>query len=191
MKIIHANEPFKLSPSRQAQADALAALHAHMREPNLAIQVQAARQPITIGDVVTYWSIPVVAGLPPYVTTMSGGARRLLIASADKSDFAIYDGGGDLWRCCVVTRRPEIILASLPRRALLPPPPNAEATSRQLATMRKLLDMPPDKELPRLHAAVVSRVIERFVVERSLPALVADFNQWLEDREATLDEHAA
>jgi hypothetical protein len=72
-----------------------------------------------------------------------------------------------------------MILAALPKRAMAPPSAEAVASPRQLATLRKILDLPVDHELPALHATAVSLLIDRIVLAKILPPLATDFETWI------------
>lgn len=180
MKILPAPERFELTASRQKQFDALEALQRLVAERDLSAQATSVRQTVLIANVPTYWSRPFEAEGLPYLTTMSDGIHRLFLVDPGSLTVALYDGGRATWRRRVLTRRPEMILAALPRRALTLPVTDGTTSARQLATLRKVLDLPVDHELPALHPAAVSTVIDRVVLGKVIPPLVADFQSWME-----------
>lgn len=182
MKILPATEIFQLTKSRRKQFDALEALQRFIKKDTLAAQAQDVRQTVMIGGVPTYWSPPFVAEAPPYITTMSEGIKRLFLVDPKTLNVALYEGGGDLWQRRVLTQQPEMILAALPRRALSMPAGDEVASARQLATLRKVLDLPVDHELPILHSAAVSLVIDRVVLTKALMPIAADFEAWIKPR---------
>lgn len=179
MKILPVTEPFELTESRRKHCDALEALHRLIKEPDLATQAQSAREVVRIGGVPTYWSPPFAEGLPPYISTVSNGAQRMFVVDLTHLNVALYEGARDLWARRMLTARPEMILSALPKRAMVLPMAEAVASPRQLATLRKILDLPADHELPPLHATAVSALIDRVVLAKILPPLVTDFEAWI------------
>jgi hypothetical protein len=188
MKIVHATEPFKLSPSRSKRRDAHAILQRAAFEPNLATQALNAHNVVVIGGVPTYWSPPPYEGAPRYIATMDGGNERFIFLDANPLNVAIFDGRDDLWLGRVLTCLPELVLAVLPNPAVMPFGNEAVASSAQRATIVRLLNLPANHSLPRLHAAVASLVIQRIVFADIFPRLVDDFRSWTD---ASIDEHAA
>lgn len=179
MKILPVTEPFELTKSRRKHCDALEALQRLINKPDLTTQAQSAREVVRIGGVPTYWSPSFAGGLSPYISTVSNGAQRLFVVDPTHLNVALYEGGRDTWTRRMLTTRPEMILAALPKRAMALPSAEAVASPRQLTTLRKILDLPVDHELPALHAAAVSLLIDRIVLAKILPPLVTDFEAWL------------
>lgn len=189
MKIFPVTEPFQLNPSRSKRRDAHAILQRAARDVgNLATQALNAHNVVIIGGVPTYWSPLPYKGAPSYISTKDGGIERLIFLDTDPLNVGIFDGIEDLWRRRVLTCLPELVLATLPKSAFKPFDDQAIASPVQLATILRLLNLPPGLSLPRLHATVASLIIQRFVFADVFPKLVDDFHIWTE---ATLDEHAA
>ncbi|MCX6952581.1 MAG: hypothetical protein NTV51_10525 [Verrucomicrobia bacterium] len=188
MKILHSTEEFQLSRSRTKQRDAHAILQRAAHEPDLASQARSARNIVVIGGVPTHWSPPLYAGGPCYISTMADGNQRFILLDSDPLNVAVYDGRGDLWLGRVLTCLPELILAILPKHAFQPLGNEATASAPQLHALRRLLNLPADHALPKLHTAVVSRIIDRVALANILPPLVTDLRSWIE---ASVDEHAA
>lgn len=188
MTIIHANEPIELSRNQTARRAAHAILQRAARETDVATQASNAHDVVVIGGVPTKWSPPPYEGAPRYIATMDGGNERFIFIDPDPLNVAIFDGRDDLWRGRVLTCLPELVLAVLPKPAVMPFGSNAIASPAQLATILRLLNLPPSLSLPRLHTTVASLIIQRIVFAKIFPKLVADFRAWTE---ATIDEDAA
>lgn len=179
MQISPATAPFELTQSRRKQCDNLEALHRLISTGDLAAQAQGARHIISIHGIPTYWSPSFAPGLSPYISTVLNGAQRLFLVDCAHRHVALYEGAREHWTRRVLTDRPELILSALPRRAMTPPSADAVASPRQLATLLKILDLPANHELPALHAASVSLLIDRVVLAKILPPIVADFEAWI------------
>jgi hypothetical protein len=132
----------------------------------------------SFGSVVS-WQRGQHEGLPPYVSTVLNGAQRLFLIDPTHLHVALYEGSRDHWTRRMLTDRPELILSALPRRAMAPPSADAVASSRQLATLLKILDLPANHELPALHGSAVSQLIDRVVLAKILPPIAADFEAWI------------
>lgn len=186
MTIVTSSAPLVVHPSRAAKAEALTELK-RLESISLSQQADEGRQVILIANVPTYWTVPVSPSLPAFIASTTGRDRRLILRASD-GNFAIYEGNGSQWARRALTQRPDFLLAVLPRRALTPADPQSVATAKQLAAIRKFLDLSADSPLPPLHSVAVGRLIERILIERYLPEVVADLHRWVEER---ADEHAA
>ena len=188
MQISPATAPFQLTQNRRKQCDNLEALHRLINTGDLAAQAQSARHIIPIRGITTYWSPSFAPGLSPYISTVLNGAQRLFLIVPAHLHVALYEGARDHWTRRMLTDNPEMILSALPKRAMAPPSADAVASPRQLATLLEILDLPANHELPALHAASVSLLIDRVVLAKILPPNVADFVTWIK---AGPDEKAA
>jgi hypothetical protein len=142
--------------------------------PDFADQDAKCRIPIEIGSFRTYWQKGVSPSSPPFIATASQGARYVLVYLSIARAVAVFERCGRLLTRRAVLTDPTEMLAVLPDRALDSEPEAKAASERQIDTLRKVLDIPADKELPRVSATMCSRIIDRVLTEKSLARMRAE-----------------
>ena len=185
--IITSRQPFQVATGRLAQSKLVTALK-QFGDLDLEAQASGARRAITLSGVTTYWTEPFTPGLPPYILLKQTQNLRVFLLGDDNESIGVYDGAKKDWERRAIGRSPEWVHAVLPKRAFGAPDSAALATPRQLSTIRRVLNLAPDFEIPPLHIASASRLLDCVTFEKILPELVEDFSGWLTE---TLLEDAA
>ena len=180
MNIIDTTRPYTPPPGKQAKIDALQELHRIGSIADLADQDRDSRVPIQIGDLTTYWSKGLGANTPLFVQHPIELTKRIHLYDTASSSVAVYDRTGkNVWERRGILNKPDEIAASLPRKALSGCGIGEPASLKQVATVRKLLDLPADRPMPAMSALSASRILDRIVTEKSVVELGADFQRWL------------
>ena len=173
--------PYAPSPSKLMRADIKQEFE-RLKRLDLKDQVVGLREPVEIGTATVYFSKGISKESPVFLEhtpRSSDGLKRIhiLVESAvavyDKVDRDNYQR-----RALLSLDNPEAILASLPAKALKEEISTSLASPSQLNVIRKNLGIPADEPLPPMSSAAISRIIDRMMTERDLPALLADTNDW-------------
>lgn len=164
---------FELSQTKLARIEAMDAWLNQIHTPNLAQQDAACRVPIEIGAFTTYWQLGISPSTPPFLVTASQGARYVLVYAKTSRAVVVFERCGRVLAQRAILTDATQMLAALPDRALEPSPASKPATDKQLETLRKVLDVAPEKEFPPISAAMCSRLIDRVLTEKTL-ARMAD-----------------
>jgi hypothetical protein len=180
MNIIDANRPYLQAPAKQSRIDALQELGRIETIPNFADQDRESSVMVMIRDLATYWAKGLGAETPLFVQHTAGVTKRVHLIDSASLMVAVYDcTGKDTWERRAILEDPEVIRASLPKRALSNASLGQPASLKQIAAVRKLLELPADRPMPALSAMSASRIMGRIVAENSVKELAADFRRWL------------
>lgn len=180
MNINNTTRPYIPPPGKQSRIDALKELRRIESIPDLADQDRESRVPIMIRGLSTYWSQGLCAETPHFVQHAIGLTKRIHLIDTASSTVGVYDRTGkDSWERRAILEKPEEIGASLPRKALNGGAIGEPASANQIATVRRLLDLPPDRPMPPLSAITASRILDRIVSEKAVIELGLDFQRWL------------
>jgi len=180
MNIIETNRPYVPPASKQARIDALQELRRLETIPDYADQDRNCRVPVMIQDLTTYWSKGLCADTPLFVQHAIATTKRLHLVDTASSVVGVYDRTErNTWERRALLEDPDEIAASLPNKALNGGAMGDPASVKQIAAIRKLLDMPAERPIPLLSALSASRILDRIVTEKAVKELAADFCRWL------------
>ena len=186
MNIIPSSKPYTASPSRQARIEARQELTRLLALPEITEQFTDLRTEISVGEQSTWWSKGLSESTPTFLQHSIAGVRRVHILAADHRTVVVYDHrGGDDWERRAILRDPAQILASVPKKALFPTLPVTPASPKQIATLRKILDLPLDAPLDGLSSAAASRLLDRVLLENEISILFGDAARWIEQEAST------
>lgn len=186
MNIMPSSKPYTASPSRQARIDARQELNRLLTLPDVTEQLADCRTEVLIGEQSTWWSKGLSADTPTFLEHAIGGVRRVHLLSAGRRTVVVYDHrGGDDWERRAILQKPDQILASLPKKALFPNLPVTPASPKQIATLRKILELPSELALDELSSIAASRLLDRILLENSISALFGDATRWIEQQAAS------
>jgi hypothetical protein len=135
---------------------------------------------LLLADLHTYWSKGLSADTPLFVQHALATTKRLHLVDTASSVVGVYDRTErNTWERRALLENPDEIAASLPSKALNGGAIEDPASVKQIATIRKLLDMPAERPIPPLSALSASRILDRIVTEKAVKELAADFCRWL------------
>jgi hypothetical protein len=180
IRILPTDEPLPPSAARLTKTAALAAL-IRLEGVPLPEQLDKCLRAVPLAGLETYWTCDEVAPAT-YVRSVFGGTTRLFLLNESHDVAGVYEGSGDLWRRRAVTANLEIVAALLPRRALSRVSGDLPASSKQVAALRKIFELPPERTLPALHCAMASRLLDRVLFDKHLTEIVRDFDATVEQR---------
>jgi hypothetical protein len=105
----------------------------------------------------------------------------------------VYDSQGrDIWERRALLRESDQILSSLPKRAVVSEIPIVPASEKQVAVLKKVLDLSADEPFPKISSAVASRLIDRVTIERTAAAaLLEDLILWKKELLTGVTEQSA
>lgn len=177
MSVIPAEGTYQSKASRLSKTHALTELHRLGALP-LPEQEKESRIEIRIGGVITRWTRPVARDAIPHRSIRTGPLPRLAIYDHQTESVALYERTAPReWKRLLFTSEPAEMLAALPKRITDDWAPDRTATPSQLAAIRKLLEIPPATDLPPLHFAAASRIMERVLIEGTVTTLRLDLNR--------------
>jgi hypothetical protein len=143
------------------------------------MQNEGCRVPVKMADQTVYFSKGMSPLSPLFTQHSVQGARRVHILSHDGKTVGVFDSrGNDTWERRALLHSPEEILASLPKRAFVAEIPVAPASEKQMAVVRKVLEIPAEEALPQMSSLAAGRLIDRVTVEKAAGPLGEDLESW-------------
>jgi hypothetical protein len=153
------------------------------------MQTEGARVSVTFSNQTVYFSKGLSSESALFLQHTIQGTRRVHVLSADRNAVAVFDSrGNDAWERRALLRSPDEILASLPKRAFLAEIPVNPATEKQLAVIRKVLEIPAEEQMPMISSAAAGRLIDRVTVEKAVALLLEDLGRWEDETTVPVSE---
>jgi hypothetical protein len=180
MKILPNNTPYVASPSKMARTQMRQELNRLRDISDLRLQNEGARAAVEFAGQTVFFSRGLSAESPLFVQHTVQGSRRVHILSKDNKNVGVFDSrGNDTWERRALLYFSAEILASLPKRAFLADVPVAPASEKQIAVVRKVLEIPADEPLPLISSLAAGRLIDRVTVEKAAFLLAENLESWL------------
>jgi hypothetical protein len=179
MKILTNNTPYVASPSKMARTQMRQELNRLRNSPDLRAQNEGCRVHVAFADQTVFFSKGLSSESPLFVQHSVQGARRVHILSKDGKTVGVFDSrGSDTWERRALLHFPAEILASLPKRAFVAEIPVVPASEKQIAVVRKVLEIPADEPLPQISSLAAGRLIDRVTVEKAAVQLGDNLESW-------------
>jgi len=186
MKILTAITPYVASPSRVAQTQMRQELNRLKNIPDLSAQNEGCRVSAKFAEQTVFFSRGLAPESPLFVQHSLQGTRRVHILSRDCKTVGVFDSrGNETWERRALLYFPGEILASLPKRSFVVDIPLVPASEKQMAVIRKVLEIPAEEPLPQISGLAAGRLIDRVTVEKAAFLLAEDLERWL--AESVLD----
>lgn len=178
LAVTPAEETYKPKLPRLAKGQALAELHRLGLLP-LAEQERECIREIVIAGTTTRWTRPLNRDAVPFKNIRGAKSHRLLIWDDQTSSLGAYYAvpANNEWRRVLFTADPAAILAEIPKTMFSGSVPQRTATEAQVAALRKLLELPATVEMPTLHIAAASRLMDRILIENTVATLRSDLTR--------------
>jgi hypothetical protein len=193
MKILTNPAPYVPSPSAVARSDIRLELRRLASIPDLMGQDSACRgNAVEFGGTTVYFSKGISVNSPLFVQHTTQGVKRVHILSPDRNIVGVFDNRGrDAWERRALLRSASEILTSLPKRAFVTDTLPVQASEKQMAVVRKILEVPAEEALPVISSRAAGRLIDRITVEKAAAELAEDLIRWESETTVPIGEMTA